>query len=273
MRSQYWSCTKFADWIRGTPKLGAGTSQEWATWKIESEKNHPIRYWIAEEGLDILQNTFMFIPDKLYSVKYALANRFSTRTHALTSNLKKYKWHEFDERLLHCTFDELVNFVEIELAAANFRFDEEARNKYKAPFWSYGWFRIRTYRNIPAAMDYLEWAGNLKVDESWGVNPEDETYGEETYQAKGAKEILALYKWWKEVRPQRGDPYEISGWTAWCERRREDSLLLFAEDKTEEERAKTTHLLEVLRKIEEDYDKEDEEMLIRLIKIRKHLWT
>lgn len=26
---KYWSCTKFADWIRGTPKLLAGTAEQW----------------------------------------------------------------------------------------------------------------------------------------------------------------------------------------------------------------------------------------------------
>jgi hypothetical protein len=273
MRSNYWSCSKLADKLRGTPKLSAGTSKQWAEWRLESERKHPIRYWIAEEGLDILQKIFMFIPDKIYSLKYALANRFTSRTHALTSNLPKYKWHELDTRLLHCMFDELINFVEVELAAANFRFDEEARKKYKAPFWAYGWFRIRTFRNAEAGLDYLEWAKNLKLDESWGVDPDKENYGEPTHQAKGAEEILALYKWWKEVRPLRGNPYDISGWSAWCDRKREGSLLIFAEDKTEEERAETSRLLDVLRKIEEDYDNEDEEMLIRLVKIRKHLWT
>ena len=43
MRSRYWSCTKFADWLRGTNKLDAGTSREWALWTLEAEKKHPIR--------------------------------------------------------------------------------------------------------------------------------------------------------------------------------------------------------------------------------------
>jgi hypothetical protein len=273
MRSKYWSCSKFADWIRGMGKPPAETSEGWAKWRVECESKHPIRYWIAEEGLDNLQNALMFIPDKIYSVKYALVNRFVTRTHTLSSNLKKYRWHEYDTRMLHCLFDELVNFVEVELAAANFRFDEEARKKYKVPLWGTGWFRTRTYRNKEAGLDYLAWASNLKNDESWGLEPGDEGYGEPTYQAKGAQETLILYKWWTEQRPARPDPYDISGWSEWCERRREDSLLIFAEDKTEEEREETVRRLDRLREIETQYETEDEEMLIRLVKIRKYLWT
>jgi hypothetical protein len=29
----YWSCSKFADWLRGMPKLEAGTIEEWNAWK------------------------------------------------------------------------------------------------------------------------------------------------------------------------------------------------------------------------------------------------
>ena len=28
----YWTCSKFADWLRGTPKLGAATAEEWRDW-------------------------------------------------------------------------------------------------------------------------------------------------------------------------------------------------------------------------------------------------
>jgi len=31
--SNYWSCTPFADWLRGTPKGGAKTSEDWDEWR------------------------------------------------------------------------------------------------------------------------------------------------------------------------------------------------------------------------------------------------
>lgn len=276
MRSRYWSCSKFADWLRGTMKPKAETSEGWEKWSIEAETKYPYRYWLAEEGLDILQKIVFFVPDQIHNVKYAFANRFITKSHTLTSNLKRWTWHEMDERILHCLFDELVNFVEVELAAANFRFDEEARKKYKAPFWSFGWFRTRTYRNAEAGVDYLNWARNLKVDETWGVNPGEENYGVATSQAQGAQEVLELYMWWTLGRPLRKDPYDESGWSAHCAERRELSGNLFHtdwEERTPEEKEKVTQLLDKLRELEAKHDAEDEAMLIRLIKVRKYLWT
>jgi hypothetical protein len=274
MRTRYWSNSKFADWIRGSGKPLAETSEGWAQWQIDAERKHPVRYWISEEGLDKLQGIIHFIPDQIYSVKYALANRFVTRTHTLTSNLPRYKWHEMDTRILHCLFDELVNFVEVELAVANFRFDEEARAKHKVPFWGTGWFRTRTYRNREAGLDYLKWAINLRRDENWGLQPGDEGYGEITDQAKSAAEVLELYMWWTDVFSKRVDPYIASGWSVLCARHRDDNKWsLFSKNQTPEQEKETQDCLEFLRKIEQDYQDEEEQMLLRLIKVRKYLWT
>ena len=48
----YWTCSPFADWIRGTTKLKCGTGKEWAEWEKSAKAQYPIRWWIAEEGLD-----------------------------------------------------------------------------------------------------------------------------------------------------------------------------------------------------------------------------
>jgi hypothetical protein len=45
------------------------------------------------------------------------------------------------------------------------------------------------------------------------------------------------------------------------------------EDSSESDRLETTTALDSLSAIERRYDEEDEQMLIRLIKIRGHLWT
>lgn len=56
MGSNYWSCTRFADWVRGTPKIPAGTEKEWRAWENIAKKKK-VRYWLAEEGLDHLQKS------------------------------------------------------------------------------------------------------------------------------------------------------------------------------------------------------------------------
>jgi hypothetical protein len=141
------------------------------------------------------------------------------------------------------------------------------------PFWAVGWWRVRVWRCKQAGLDNLEWQRNLKCDDEW-TNKEDPNYGKPTQQAIGAQEILDLYTWWTEERPKRPDPYDASGWTALCERRRQSGKDFFDfEDRTEEEKAESAKVLDLCHEIEEKYDREDEEMMIRLIKIRKGLWT
>ena len=274
MRSRYFSCSKFADWLRGTHKLSAGTGEEWRDWKKSAKESCPIRYWLAEEGLDYIQDFIMYPIDKLYSVKYWVVNRFVTKTHALTSTLEKGKWWEFDDRILYCLFDELVNFVEVEISWKNIICDKEAARKYNAPWLAKGWFRTRTWRNAQSGLDYLDWETTLTKDESYGLNKDDPEYGKPTDQAIKAQEISELYHWWKFTRPSRPDPYEISGWSEYCaEKSFEDSSWFLSSEKTEEERERSRKMTSLIDEIEEDYFQEDQEYLIRLISIRRSLWT
>lgn len=277
-RKQYWSCTKFADWVRGTSKPSAETGSGWRKWNNQAKQQHPVRYWIAEEGLDKIQSFLWWPVDKLYDIKYYVNNRFVTRTHCLSSHpndCKRGNWIDLSNRILPCLFNELRDFVEVELAWWHIAWsNKDERKKYNAPFWATGWFRWRTWRCPQAGLDNLEWQINLKKDDSWGLQPDDEGYGEPTGQAKNAEEILALYKWWTEVYPVRPDPHVISGWTEFCTRRREnDEDLWDFENRTDEDRETSSKLLAVMSDIEKQYEQEDTEMLIRLIRVRHSLWT
>lgn len=272
----YWSCSRFADFLRGIPKLEVGSSKEWNDWEKEAKTKHPIRYYIAEEFLDKIQDIIMYPIDKLYAVKYWFNNRFITKTHALTSNLKKGEWHELDERILHCLFTELVKFVQIEKSWKNIICDEDAARKYNAPWFAKGWGRFRTWRNEESGLDHLDWETTLVKDESWGLSPDDLEFGKPTHQALAAQEISELYHWWVYERPKRVDPFDASGWTEYCEEKRKKTGKLFWEDfdeETVEEREISRKMLELHNKIEEEYYQEDESMLIRLIKLRRSLWT
>lgn len=208
----------------------------------------------------------------MYSVKYYINNRWVTRTHALTSNLKRGQWHEFETRLMHSMFDEMVNYVEVEEAWSNIAWNDESREKYKAPFYSWGWFRWRTWRCPEAGIDKLKWAAGL-TNEEW-LDEDQKHLAEPTHQAKSARELLELYNWWKNTRPLRLDPHDASGWTALCEQRSNSgrSILDF-EDRSEEEAKASRDCLDLCHKIEEEQHQEDEDMMIRLIKIRRGLWT
>lgn len=281
MRSKYWSNTKLADHIRGTKSLSAGTSAQWRAWTNAAKAAHPVRYWIAEELLDKLQNVVNFVPDKLHSVKYYINNRWVTHTHALTAHPRDIapgSWRDVGNRFIPCLFNELQNFVEIELAWSHIAWDEEARAKFKAPWWSSGWWRWRTWRCPEAGLADLEWRRNHRWTEN-EVGADSEAVGQLTPHAAAYQEIYELYKWWTEVYHNRPDPHDASGWTAWCERKRtsytgDSAIALFDfENESESERETSRKILDNCRELEEQFENEDTEMLTRLIRIRHHLWT
>lgn len=277
--SNYWSCTPFADWVRGTPKLVAGTSEQWDDWQSKAKGHNPVRYWLAEEGLGKLQDFVTYPIRKIYDVKYYINNRYVTRTHALTAHhrdIKPGSWSDVGNRFLPCLFNELVDFVEVEQAWSHIAWGtKEDRKKYDAPFYATGWWRWRTWRCPQAGLDHLDWAMTLTLDKDMGVDPNNPEYGKPTGQALRAKEIKELYLWWTVTYRNRPDPHDASGWSEYCEslrnkfgtnwigRSNRDPAIKISGDKAHK----------LLDKIEKAYEKEDEQMMIRLIKIRDSLWT
>jgi hypothetical protein len=269
MRSNYWNCTKFAARLRGKEKPSSATLKEWKEWEIHTKKTHPIRYWLAEEGLDKIQKFIYWPVDKLYSVKYYIVNRWIDQSHALVAHRKHIKpgeYRDFDHRILICLFDELVDFVEIEKSYSNYRWHEEKLKTLK--WWQGGRWRTRTWRSAEAGLAHLEWESTL-TDEEW---IEDTSQAKPTHQAVVAQEITDLYKWWTEIYPARPDPSDLSGWSAYCDDKTARGIDLFEED-PDEDKYDTGAILDKMREIEKAYKDEDTEMLIRLIRIRENLWT
>jgi hypothetical protein len=276
MRSRYWSIGKFSDWLRGTPKLKCGTSEEWDAWNESAAKAHPVRYWIAEEGLDHLQNFVYYIPDKLNDIRYYINNRWVSHSHALTAHprdIRPGNWSDVGNRFLPCMFNELVDFVEIEQAWHHCIWSDEAKKEFEVPWWRKGWLRWRTWRSPEAGMAYLTWASTLTNAEF--LEEGEQHKAEPTYQAKAAKEIIELYTWWTVTYRNRPDPHDASGWSAYCEASRiaNGGKLSWSGNKSPELKKMSDKSHKLLRKIEAAYEKEDEEMMIRLIKIRQSLWT
>lgn len=272
----YWSCTPFADWLRGTPKPGAETMEGWETWKANAQAKHPFRFWLADNGLDSIQNFIYWPATKLADIRYYINNRWITRTHALTAHprdIKPGEWSDVGSRFLPCLFNELVDFVEIEQAWHHVCWDSEAAKKFNVPWYRRGWLRLRTWRCPEAGLAYLDWASSLVWDENWDVEKTDPSYGQPTPQALDAMEIKGLYTWWTQVYPYRSDPYDASGWTDYCNSLREKYGTVFRSAKDEHERDESMRMLGVSDRIERQYQDEDEQMMIRLIRIRESLWT
>lgn len=272
----YWSCTKFADWLRGIPKPTAASWEDWESWKATAKTKYPFRFWLADEGLDKIQDFIYWPVDKLDNIRYYVNNRWISHSHALTAHprdIKPGEWRDVGNRFLPCLFNELVDFVEVEQAWMGVAFDSEAAAKFGVPWYRRNWLRLRTWRCPEAGLDHLDWASKLVQDEEWGVQKNDLNYGHPTQQALNAIEIKELYTWWTQVYPNREDPYDASGWTAYCNNLREKYGTVFRSTKDENERDESMRMIGISDRIEKHYQDEDEQMLIRLIKIRDSLWT
>jgi len=250
MRPSYWSCSKFADWVRNTPKPSSATAEEWDNWRDDIKSKHPIRYWIAEEGLDMVQKFVTSPATALKNIRYYCNNRWVSKTHALTAHpahIKPGEWCDVGDRFLPCMFNELVDFVEIETPAVN----NIMNGTIKRNIFT-GW---RCSRNPESGIAHLEWAAGLKTDY---VDKDHPDYGKPTHQAIAAQEILELYLWWKNVYPKRIDPYTVvEDWEDW-------------KNKSKEE---IRHGLDAIAQLEKQYADEDTEMMKRLIDVRESLWT
>jgi hypothetical protein len=251
--------------VRGTPKLDAGTSEQWQEWRETSKTKSKIRHWIAEELLNYIQDVVMFPVDVYRGARYYIRNRWIDKPHALTADpqdIEPGNWCDLSDRLLPCMFNELQKFVEYEQAMMLVMWDKEAAKQYNAPK------RLRGWRSREAGLAHLDWASELRYDDE-----STDLRGKLTSQAKAAREIKKLYLWWVDVYRNRPDPMDAGGWTDYCEMRREKGYDFLSSDKTPEEEEMCKTALNKTYEIEEAYRKEDEKMMIRLIKVRDQLWT
>lgn len=252
MRINYWSCSKFAKWcwiLVGVKPMGSGSSEHFHTWDTEQQKNHPFLFWFTEEFLDSAQDVYMWIPDQIDKVRAYYVNRFVDKIHYLPTGLKPGIYSDASERLLRGMFETLVDFVEVEKASMQRSCGDETK---KSPFLT-NWRRCR---DPELGIKYLQWEMSLTDDENGGIH---------THQAEKAREILELYLWWKNIYPNRPDPYDTPELNTYY---KETGRINFGLDR-EQYMEIYGHTLA----LEEAYRAEDEAMSIRLVKIREQLWT
>ena len=144
------------------------------------------------------------------------------------------------------SLDSSDSFVEIEKAWMQAIFAED----YKKP-----WYPFKRFRNKEWGLKYLEWEMTLTGEDQ---NPS---------QANAAEEITNLYNWWTIQRPTRMDPYDLM----------DDKLFPpdrnFIDMLSSERTVDQMQVCQQIDDLEKQYDDEDTEMLIRLIKLRGSLWT
>lgn len=265
--------------------LESGTSKEWSEWKKKAKRNK-IRWFLTDTLPMWLKSTFIWPIERACDWV-----RYRTYGNYRKINIRSLQPDYYDKRdlMLHGMFQLLVDFIEIEKAIMQWYFCEVSK---------FSWLKRKITRFKPSGelgIKYLDWEISLSDPKSDCFD--NLSYCEEAIKKYGsleeykksddykmsqsyfAQEQKELYLWWKVTRPLRVCHMDVKGefgysWSDWCEIiRKKYPDEIFHDDKTDEEKKISNSALKVSHDYEVKYEKEDEEMLIRLIKIRQSLWT
>lgn len=253
-RIKYWGCSDVAhkmQQVHGiTPKPSSATSKGWREWREEAQKQSRVGYWITEELLDHLQDIWMFVPDMYHNVRNKLHNIFISQSHVIKTDLPIGEWSDSNHRISSGLFRTIVDFVEQEKAHMNRMAAELSQEDDDQES-----LEIIT-DNRQAGLAHLDW--------------EIELGDESPYQSAAAKEIKDIYLWIKDVYPTCPDPYDVHGWSEYCNSKEH---IFETEDETPEEREHVRQMLDETHDLETEQRDEETEMLVRIVKARDQMWT
>jgi len=239
----------------------AASMEDWAEWNNTAEQSK-LKWFIADTVPTWFAVTFQY---RYENVIGKLKSKYIRKHNLIKINsLKDDEWYDTDTRLMHGIFQLLVDFVELEKAHMEIMFNMDNPPRY---------MRKVKYRSAEMGIKYLDW--EISLGKEGGTN-----------QSKNAKTIKELFLWWKYDRPSRIELMDVKGSMGTSSNEFYSDM---NDDKNDNERVssmfasidrrkdKEPELYKDVNKAYEDaeakYNKEDEQMLIKLVKIRKSLWT
>ena len=224
----------------------AATMEEWDKFHEKWAKEKPLAYWFSFE----LPIHFSRLKRILWETPRSFLHyRIFDKYHTVDTKLKP-GYYDIDTRMLHSCFSLLVDYVELEKAyaqlATDSRYEKDPTLKdfLISPIKSFKskYSNKPKFPNRELGLKYLKWEMTLDDPSLQNYSPE---------QAVVAKEAYELYIWWKDIRPTRESSWSLhdidSGYNS--------------------------VLSQITHEKDEEHDEEDLQMLIRLMKIRKSLWT
>ena len=216
----------------------------------------------------------------LSDIKWWILYRTIEKYNVIHIKSLKPGYYDTDTQMLHAVFQLLVDYVEKELAYREYWLDE---NKEVVSTWS-KWKRFKVWfiANVPLIRKLVDFRFR-----DLGLNAvkfyqeyEDDQFPETVQSWRDyGNEIHDLYIWWKDKRPNRPCSMDVSGWSELCDKyplkfeKDPDSDLYRTVRYSDEVEKLMSQVAAKTHEIDEQYDQEDEDMMIRLIKIRRGLWT
>jgi len=230
---------------------------KWAEWDAEQKKNTPIRWFFADTVPDFFNENLVWPIERNY--RKFKARWIHKEWMIVPRGLDKYEYVENDTLMIHAMFEILENFVMNEKSYMWHVFSDDI----PAP--------KNDEERFDYAMKHLDWeialCGENDLQNSWKCGKQS--------QSHVAKETKELYLWWKYDRPERTDPFENMWYQKYHEMRKARGFDEFSlkNDNTPAEEEIYKKAMDLSTELENDYRKEDEEMMIRLVKIAPGMWT
>ncbi len=232
----------------------AASMEEWEVWNNNAKKSK-LKWFFADTIPSWFSVTFSY---RYTNFTSKLKSKYIRKHNLIRINsLKDDEWYNTDTRMMHGMFGLLVDFVELEKAHMQVIFSEEDAPRY---------MRKANYRNGDLGLKYLDW--EISLGKEGGMN-----------QSKNAKQIKALYLWWKYERPLRTELMDVKGsmgisTNEFYSDTYDDAISFTALGRKIDKNPELyKDVNEAYNNAEKKYEKEDEQMLTKLIKIRKSLWT
>lgn len=235
------------------------TASGWEKFHTKVKQEHPIAWFCIDTIPDKALRFWDIIIKPVRYLNNRFKHKFIYKYHIIKTGLSP-GYADVDTRMINGMFNMLVDFVEIDKAMMQRIYSEEDPPKNFFQKLGKRLLGKKYRRNPDDGLKYIQWEMSLG-------NP---SLG----QAEAAREIWQIYHWWKFVRPARPDPMDASGWSAHCDSLRARGKGIYDMNAlTQEEQHSSRITLDTCREIEEAYDLEDEQYLIRLVKIRRYLWN
>lgn len=249
----------------------SATLSEWQDWENQARAEHPVRYWLTETLPDTVRGAWHLFWQPVSDVRWWFYNRWISQPHVLRTGLDRGRYWETDDRILHGCFHTLREFVEYDKAWM----EMSSPNSPKLTAWQkFQWRWLRGPRSAQAGQAYLTWESQLVYTSDFITDDQDPRIGQPTTQAENAREILDLYDWWVNRRPQRDTHplrQALDQFNDNLHRKYPRFRDFYCQPGPEQDRWRD--LVDQIHALEEQEHQEDQDCLIRLMRIRRSLWT